>query len=94
MGRSRHLAQHVPMRTAWPTLEVLEPMSGDFGVLQSPIMPYIEKHEATFLSLYTRAITEGEFLIEEWNNWANHCGIPTTPWLENSNPVEAQNFYR
>ena len=90
MGRSRHLAQHVPMRTAWPTLEVLEPMSGDFGVLQSPSTEHIEKHETIFRSLYTRALTEGEFSITEWSNWAQYCSIPTTPWLENCAPVRAR----
>ena len=34
MGRSRQLAQHVPMRTVLSTLQVMEPMSGDFGVIQ------------------------------------------------------------
>ena len=90
MGRSRHLAQHVPMRTAWPTLDVLEPMSGDFGVLQSPSTEHIEKHEATFLRLYTRALTEGSFSISEWRHWAKQCDIPITPWLENCAPVRAQ----
>ena len=90
MGRSRHLALHVPMRTAWPTLNVLEPMSGDFGVLQSPSSDSIARHDATFFSLYKRGITLGEFSLEEWVQWADLCGIPTTPWIENCAPVRAQ----
>ena len=90
MGRSRHLAQHVPMRTAWPTLNVLEPMSGDFGVLQSPSTVNIAKNEATFLNLYKRAVTLGEFSLVEWTQWAEQCNIPTTPWLENCAPVRAR----
>ena len=90
MGRSRHLAQHVPMRTAWPTLNVMEPMSGDFGVLQSPTAVNIAKHDATFFDLYKRAIMEGEFSTIEWTQWANLCHIPITPWIENSAPVRAQ----
>ena len=90
MGRSRHLAQHVPMRTAWPTLNVLEPMSGDFGVLQSPSTVNIAKNEDTFLNLYKRAVTLGEFSLGEWTQWAGQCNIPTTPWLENCAPVRAR----
>ena len=90
MGRSRHLALHVPMRTAWPTLNVREPMSGDFGVLQSPSIEHITKHDATFFNLYERAVTLGEFSLEEWSQWADICGIPTTLWQENCAPVRAQ----
>ena len=90
MGRSRHLAQHVPMRTAWPTLNVMEPMSGDFGVLQSSTAVNIAKHDATFFDLYKRAIMEGDFSTIEWTQWANLCHIPITPWIENSAPVPAQ----
>ena len=90
MGRSRHLAQHVPMRTAWPTLQVMEPMSGDFGVIQPSTLSHIAPYERTFLDLYTRAITLGEFNWTEWSKWAEQCDIPTLPWLENSMPVRAQ----
>ena len=90
MGRSRHLAQHVPMRTAWPTLQVMEPMSGDFGVIQPSTLSHIAPYESTFLDLYTRAITLGEFNWTEWSKWAEQCDIPTLPWLENSMPVRAQ----
>ena len=90
MGRSRHLAQHVPMRTAWPTLEVMEPMSGDFGVIQPSTLNHVIPYEEIFLDLYTRAITLGEFNRTEWTTWAEKCAIPVTPWLENSIPVRAE----
>lgn len=90
MGKSRHLAQHVPVRTAWPTLNVVEPMSGDFGVIQPPISPSVAQHESRFLELYHDAITKGEFSLEAWNSWADLCSIPLIPWHENCAPVPAQ----
>ena len=90
MGKSRHLAQHVPVRTAWPTLNVMEPMSGDFGVIQPPEFPSIAEHETAFVSLYEAAIIRGEFSYEAWCSWADACNIPTRPWHENCAPVPAQ----
>lgn len=90
MAKTRRLAQHVPPRTAWPTLTPLEPMSGDFGIVNAPSDSLCLAQEATFLRLYTDAIQNGIFCSTKWEHWANQCRIPTTPWLENSPPVSAK----
>lgn len=90
MGRGRRLAQHVPARTAWPTLHVLEPMSGEFGVLQPPNNPRIAAEESTFMDLYTSAIHNGLINLEQWHSWCNKTGIPFTPWHETSGVVRAE----
>ncbi len=90
MSKSRRLAQHVPARTAWPILEVLEPMSGDFGVLQPPTFPNYIEHEDEFNRLYQAAIHHGRYDESAWEQWASKCGIPTVPWLENCAVVVAQ----
>jgi len=90
MAKNRRLAQHVPPRTAWPTLTPLEPMSGDFGVLHPPSDRVCLAQEDTFLHLYTEALQHGIFCPKSWEQWASQCRIPTRPWLENSPPVSAK----
>ena len=90
MAKSRRLAQHVPIRTAWPVLEVLEPMSGDFGVLSPPLEGEPRYHEEEFIHLYTSALLHGEFIAEKWVSWATKAHIPVNPWIENSPIVPAQ----
>lgn len=90
MSKSRRLAQHVPARTAWPTLEVLEPMSGDFGVVQPPTFPDYIEHEPEFNQLYQDALHHGKYDENAWKCWATKCRIPTVPWLEKSAVVVAQ----
>lgn len=92
MAKSRRLAQHVPMRTAWPVLEVLEPMSGDFGVLSPPLQGAPREHEEEFIQLYTEALITGIFVEEHWESWAVKSDIPIIPWIENCPIVHAQSI--
>lgn len=92
MAKSRRLAQHVPMRTAWPVLEVLEPMSGDFGVLSPPQQGAPKDHEEEFIQLYTKALITGTFIKERWESWALKSDIPILPWIESCPIVHAQSI--
>ena len=92
MAKSRRLAQHVPMRTAWPVLEVLEPMSGDFGVLSPPLQGEPTYHEDRFIQLYTKALITGTFIAEQWESWATKSNIPISLWIENCPIVHAHSI--
>ena len=90
MARTRQLAQHIPPRTAWPTLEATEPMSGDFAILEAPTDRRISEHEESFRALYYDALLHGKYSQSKWNTWCHNTGIPIQPWVETSSviPVE------
>ena len=92
MARGRRLAQHVPARTAWPILNVWEPMSGDFGVLQPAQNPQIAEADEQFFKLYKDGLHNGLFDAEQWREWCNRTGVPFTPWHETSGIVEGQSL--
>ena len=90
MARGRRLAQHVPARTAWPILNVWEPMSGDFGVLQPAQLSQIAIEDQYFFNLYKDGLHCGQFNTERWKEWCDKTGVPFTPWHETSGVVEGQ----
>ena len=90
MGRGRRLAQHVPARTAWPILEVWEPMSGDFGVLQPAQIAQISQEDDSFFKLYKEGLHHGHFDVDQWQEWCDRTGVPFRVWHENSGVVEGK----
>ena len=84
MGRSRKIVQHVPIRTAWPILTPIEPMSGDFGILSRSKDPELSPFEDQFITLYEQSLTQGIFDTYTWEKWCSSTNIPFTPLHEHS----------
>ena len=84
MGKSRKIAQHIPVRTAWPVWTPIEPMTGDFGILSTPQDESMAKYENQFRHLYQQSLLEGNFNSIAWGNWCKSTKIPWTPWHERS----------
>ena len=83
------MAQHVPARTV-VILNVWEPMSGDFGVLQPAQLSQIAIEDQYFFNLYKDGLHCGQFNTERWKEWCDKTGVPFTPWHETSGVVEGQ----
>ena len=91
MGKrpSGRIPQPQFLRIALPNLEVMEPMAGDFAILQPSEYLPVELEEK-FQNLYREAILEGIFCKNEWTNWCNACRIPTSVVHENTFPINGE----
>jgi hypothetical protein len=89
--KAGRLTQFLPVRTAWPIVDVIEMFAGDFAIL-TPSAYLSKDQEENFQKLYTQCIQDGYFCKSDWVDWCTATRIPFRPKMDTSSMICAESI--